>query len=452
MASSPASSHSAEHSSAAHDHLDLSLFQPELEAQEDSFPDCRGDSECRTVLRLLQCLDYYYALLIMTPGTTDYGEHPEDTLTAFCDEHYQKKAILRDYIHFLCKHSERASMRRIQEKLHYRCDAVECCNVTLRHFGGGKAAKKWNHYIETMDCLHFYLCHTEEVGLRVPMEVLQSEMTAKEEPQDDAMIQSMFQRMGSEITARTSSLNFGPDGGHVDGGHVEPEEASKSTTNYTSTSTTPLTPSPTVCFVDFGFTVNNVVSLWTKRQQIGVPADEEDDDQSVWWRTEIESLRRQIEGKEEEIGTLRSANGDLEAAMDRLTATERGHLSTISVMEEEAVRGQSEEMNLLRAQQSSIEEHRLDSAAIEMELSGERIRTQQLRVEQTEIEEALYAEKERVSEMEQTLRNYEEQKMALIQSTNEQMNQLREYLLFYQRYFHEQTERARSVGNNENDQ
>ena len=116
------------------------------------------------------------------------------------------------------------------------------------------------------------------------------------------------------------------------------------------------------------------------------------------------------------------------------------------------MRGQSEEMNLLRAQQSSIEEHRLDSAAIEMELSGERIRTQQLRAEQTEIEEALYAEKERVSEMEQTLRNYEEQKMALIQSTNEQMNQLREYLLFYQRYFHEQTERAWSVGNNENDQ
>ena len=171
-----------------------------------------------------------------------------------------------------------------------------------------------------------------------------------------------------------------------------------------------------------------------------MPADEEDDDQSVWWRTEIESLRRQIEGKEEEIDTLRSANGDLEAAMDRLTATERGHLSTISVLEEQsaAVRGQTEEMNLLREQQSSIELHRLDSAAIEMELSRERAATEQLRSEKSEIEEALYAEKERVSEMEQRLRNYEEQKVTLIQSTNEQMNQLREYLLFYQRYFHEE--------------
>ena len=168
-----------------------------------------------------------------------------------------------------------------------------------------------------------------------------------------------------------------------------------------------------------------------------------EEDQSVWWRTQIESLRRQIEGKEDEIGTLRTANGDLEAELERLRASEHGHLSTISVLEEQsaAVRGQTEEMNLLREQQSSIELHRLDSAAIEMELSRERNRTEQLRSEKSEIERELYAEKERVSEMEQRLRSYEEQKVTLIQSTNEQMNQLREYLLFYQRYFHE--ERAR---------
>ena len=165
-----------------------------------------------------------------------------------------------------------------------------------------------------------------------------------------------------------------------------------------------------------------------------------EEDQSVWWRTQIESLRRQIEGKEEEMVSMRTANEGMKAELDRLRATERGHLSTISVLEEQsaAVRGQTEEMNLLREQQSSIELHRLDSAAIEMELSRERAATEQLRSEKSEIEEALYAEKERVSEMEQTLRNYEEQKMALIQSTNEQMNQLREYLLFYQRYFHEE--------------
>ncbi len=163
-----------------------------------------------------------------------------------------------------------------------------------------------------------------------------------------------------------------------------------------------------------------------------------EEDQSVWWRTQIESLRRQIEGKEEEIGTLQSANGEMKAQMDGLKATENEHLSTISVLEEQSAA--SHQMELLRAQQSSIEEHRLDSEAIEMELSGERVRTDQLRKEQSEIEKELYAEKERVSEMEQRLRLYEEQKMELILSTTEQMNQLRDYLLFYQQYFKEQSE------------
>lgn len=219
MASSPDSSSSIEHSSAAKDHLDLSLFHGDV----DSFQQCQNNAECPTVLRILQCLDYYYALMIMTPGSTDYGQHPEDTFTEFCDQHYQKNAILRDYFHFLCKHSERQSLSQIQEKLHYRCDAVECCNVTLRHFrgdkqsdgsttprAGGFAEKKWNQYIETMDCLHFYLCHTEEIGLRVPMEVLQNEIKAKEEEmeQDDhSMIENLFERMGNEITVRTSNLS-----------------------------------------------------------------------------------------------------------------------------------------------------------------------------------------------------------------------------------------------------
>merc|ERR1712176_927558 len=93
-----------------------------------------------------------------------------------------------------------------------------------------------------------------------------------------------------------------------------------------------------------------------------------EEDQSVWWRTQIEALRREIAGKEETIGALRTKNGNLEQEMERMKETERGHLETISDLEEKtaAIRDQTEEMNSLREQQSSIELDRLDSAAIEM--------------------------------------------------------------------------------------
>jgi len=168
-----------------------------------------------------------------------------------------------------------------------------------------------------------------------------------------------------------------------------------------------------------------------------------EEDQSVWWRHQIETLRREIAGKEETIGALRTKNGNLEQEMERMKEAERGHLVMISNLEEKtaAIRDQTEEMNSLREQQSSIELDRLDSAAIEMELSRERMKTEQLMEEKKEIESELSAEKGRVSEMEQRLQKYEEQKVELLGRANEQMNQLREYLLFYQRYFNEQRAR-----------
>merc|ERR1712242_566802 len=120
-------------------------------------------------------------------------------------------------------------------------------------------------------------------------------------------------------------------------------------------------------------------------------------DQSVWWRHQIEALRKEIAEKEETIGALRTKNGNLEQEMERMKETERGHLEEKTA----AIRDQTEEMNSLREQQSSIELDRLDSAAIEMELSRERMKTEQLMEEKKEIESELSVEKDRVSEMEQ---------------------------------------------------
>lgn len=52
-----------------------------------------------------------------------------------------------------------------------------------------------------------------------------------------------------------------------------------------------------------------------------------EEDQSVWWRKQIEDLRREIAGKEEAIGALRAKNGDLEREMERMKEMEHGHLS-----------------------------------------------------------------------------------------------------------------------------
>ena len=118
-------------------------------------------------------------------------------------------------------------------------------------------------------------------------------------------------------------------------------------------------------------------------------------------------------------------------------------IETISNLEEEtaAIRESAAEINSSREQHGALAQQQQDADDIEMELNGERQRTKQLKAVKSEIEEALNAERDRVRALEQKMREYEEHKVELAERANEQMNQLRDYLLFYQQYFNEQRAR-----------
>merc|ERR1712083_928499 len=168
--------------------------------------------------------------------------------------------------------------------------------------------------------------------------------------------------------------------------------------------------------------------------------DATEQEQSAWWRTQIESLQKQIDGKDSEIEALRTENEEWQRQLGQMPTVEQKQRATITELESHSKQQQQEQLSQLE-NQNKMELHRLDSSALKMELDTERMRTDQLRSEQTQLEQALFTEKEKVKAMEQMLRNYEEQKMELIERTNEQMNQLREYLLFYQKHLRDEESR-----------
>ena len=196
--------------------IDFTLFEQtstEMDIERDD--ECNG-SDSPAVHRIVQTLNLFAALnssSAMLPEA--HGDGPEAVLTAFCNEHYPKRALLRDYVEFMDKHSAPQTVRDIAGRLNVDCGGVSRCNGTRRHFRERGDSKENddekdgdNVYVETLDSLHFFLCHLEDMGLRVAVEVLQSTLCAVEEELDeDSLVDAILKRMALEIAARRKLLS-----------------------------------------------------------------------------------------------------------------------------------------------------------------------------------------------------------------------------------------------------
>ena len=190
--------------------VDFALFQ-----NMEHHDDCKEDEHCPAVQRILQSLDLFAALKSSTgPIPKEHGDGADEEFTEFMDRHYGESNVVIDYVHFLDRHFEPDSLRKIAKRLRFGCDAVGRCKGTQRRFrergGSGMEQKEettTNHYIDTLDTVHFLLCHLDETGLRVPAELLQSEIKAVDEEEDeDTLVDAVIQRMTREIASRRRVL------------------------------------------------------------------------------------------------------------------------------------------------------------------------------------------------------------------------------------------------------
>ena len=135
--------------------------------------------------------------------------------TAFCDKHYPENEMLSDFIHFIERHSDMDSVSKIASKLQFECGGVSECGGTARHFrergGLGQNEEEkgaTNFYMEQMDKLHFYLCHLEEMGLRIPTQLIENEMKAMDEEQEEqSLVDEAVKKMTKQIAARRNVLS-----------------------------------------------------------------------------------------------------------------------------------------------------------------------------------------------------------------------------------------------------
>ena len=186
--------------------IDFKLFG---DTKHDEVGECQ-DGKCGAVDRVVQCLKYWSVITKIL----DDPMAAKQALTAFCDEHYGQDAVLRDHIHFLDKHSDPNSVREIAGRFQMDCDGVGQCRGTLRHFRGRgglkqdvEAEKATNFYVETVDSLHFYLFHLEEMGLRVPIELIESALKRVDEEKDEeSLVDEGAKVMVKQIAAKKKAV------------------------------------------------------------------------------------------------------------------------------------------------------------------------------------------------------------------------------------------------------
>ena len=187
-------------------YIDLKAFNDAVILEEQ----CQDVHCCAAIDRIVQSLDLRAAI-----ESKEEAESAQSAFTSFCDEHYGKENVLRDYVHFMDHHSDPKSVREISGKFKWKCDGVGQCGCTQRHFrerGGSpqnvEDRETTNFYVDTLDALHFYLCHLEEMGLRIPRELLETAAAAVDEEEDEeSLVDAVAKVMAQEIAARRKLLS-----------------------------------------------------------------------------------------------------------------------------------------------------------------------------------------------------------------------------------------------------
>ena len=176
--------------------LDNDLFRNMI--REDH---CGQIAECHAVRRIVQCLDYYSILMTKLAAALVPEKMIYDIFADVCDQHYGRDNMISDYTHFMQCHSDVDSAQHIAGQLQFPCDGVTGCGHSARHFEN----KSINIYVDTLDTVHCYLLHLEELGLRKSNSTQspQSEMTATEQQQSgQTLTNTVMTRLTRNIVAR----------------------------------------------------------------------------------------------------------------------------------------------------------------------------------------------------------------------------------------------------------
>ena len=128
--------------------IDLKIFKDKKE-------ECHGVGDCDHLLRIIAALKYYEL-------------NGKDEFIEFCVKNYSSQS-LEDYIHFICAH--RNDLNEIANHNDFKCDNINHCQRTLRHFrerNDDKESAEYDlFYVQYFDTIHFCLYHLEQFGLRV---------------------------------------------------------------------------------------------------------------------------------------------------------------------------------------------------------------------------------------------------------------------------------------------
>jgi hypothetical protein len=164
---------------------------------------CHDDDNCSAMRRIAHCLILWKAMSLW--GTPFWAKMQ---FQEFCDKNYGQQDLLRDYIHFMDHHSNQQSVQEIAGKFQLKCDGVRECKCTSRHFTGRNEHESSNFYVDTLDALHFYICHLEEIGLRIPKEAIQSALDAVDDEEDEhALFGAVVKALSFEVASRRKLLS-----------------------------------------------------------------------------------------------------------------------------------------------------------------------------------------------------------------------------------------------------
>jgi len=127
-------------------------------------------------------------------------------------------------------------------------------------------------------------------------------------------------------------------------------------------------------------------------------------------KKEIEALNQTVSEQSHKILVLSDKNESLQESISSLKQTENRHLGKISSLEKA---------------NSLIEDK-------------ERSNTERLRADNMRLEQKLLSTSKKMNHLEHMLEQFANEKIALIEQTNEQMNKMREYVCQYQKYYQQQ--------------
>ena len=150
----------------------------------------------------------------MNPLDEKYGDDPRAAFVDFCDQLYSKKEMLNDYIHFQEHHSDPKTIDHIQGRLYMKCESAQKCGATSRHYrdrgdgdnDGNGLESSW--CIDRIDSIHFTVNHLTELGLRVNMSDVESELAADgQEVVDSDSVDVALKRLAEVIKAKRATFS-----------------------------------------------------------------------------------------------------------------------------------------------------------------------------------------------------------------------------------------------------